>query len=1726
VINAGATPHEVSRDITVMRVNQPPEVVIIDPQRPADRGGHGVNGGLRHPAGTVSFNGEDGRNVVVSGVVNVVGRVTDLDLMEWSLSYRLLGDGSWNNNGSGWVQLASGEHEVRNRVLGTFDTTGLANGFYELQLRASDGASSSRASVNLSVEGEVKIAPFTLRFVDLDVHVGSLPLQVVRTYDSRNRNRNSQLGYGWKLEYRDIELDEDPNQNVILTVPGGRRVGFYHTLEPRNMIQMESVWVPHNATGDSLEMTDDNAILVDVLNRRLIGYMSNLRLPVEDYVVSSYRLRTNDGLTYRIDKKMPDGCDWERLNGLERLAGAQECRRDPNGGFHPDPVLGPAQISRIDEPGGDHIDLDEDGIRHSRGPRITFERIDEHIVRAEDPAGREVLYEYDERGDLVSVTESSGRVSRFVYNDEHLIVEVDAGEGSGGARMEYDEQGRLVAMVDPEGNRVQMDHRPDSRVEEHRDRRGYVTVTEYDSAGNIIARTDPRGATARWDYDGQGRMTRRVSPEGAEDRWDRDHAGRVTAYTDPLGRTTRLGYDGRGNLASVTDPAGNTTSFSYDANGHLATTTGPLGATTSFERDRQGRVTREVDAQGNAWGVGYDELGRTTGYTDPRGHTTSIESDVVGNPSRIVAPGEREFRLGRNEAGDIRQIVRPDGSQVVMQEDDLGRIRGESYVSEAADGSLQERSWGYGYTPAGRFGEITTPGGHSTELLYDEEGNMLGGAAEDGTSAEVQRDPRGDVASWTDTDGRSGQVVRDLDGRVVRTVDNEGGITEFERDASGRPLRVTGPDGQTVRYEYDAAGNRTALVAPDGTRREARYDAAGRLMRATGADGTSYSFEYDELGNVTALTGPLGTAHYAYDERGQMTSFTDPMGSEVHTAYSATGLPERVTDAEGHAIVYGYDEMDRVTSVVGRNGDRATIRYNGEGVPIEYVDPLGRSFLHEVDAQGTVLARHYPGGLTERQQTDEHGRPVRTVDSLGRETLYHYDEQGRVDGWTRPNGERILTTADDLGRIRTIEDARGLTEFEWDDQNRLLARRSPHGHEVRYTYNSHGLPAEVTTGHGTTHYDWYDPQRIARVVDPQGNEVLFDYDISNRLTEVRWSTGARTVYGYAGRARPAWIEVYDAGGALLFAEEYTYGALGRLARVERRDGPTTEYEYDPGGRITAETVTAPGSAARRREYSYDLAGNRTAVREDGVLRPIRYDEADRLLDDGRYTYTWDGAGNLASRTGEGVSEQYTFDENHRLTELRRQGGAPEVVQYEYDADGLLERKVVDGVGTRYVWDRVTFKRPQLIEELADDGSLLARTAFGSRGPVLREAGDGTVTGLHGDQLGSIRVLSGEQGALAGLRDYAAFGERLDAGADDVPWGYTGQRWEQEAGLVYLRARWYSPEQGRFLSPDPVPPQGLVPGGLHRYVYTRNNPVNGTDPDGLWSLTEMAVTTAIISILSYLFGPWLARGMGSIGRALIDWEGFNPKLLSGLVFPLFTFSALKKKGVSAGVTGGLEVLRLFGKPPGVPAQESDGAPRSHLSWAVYIYLGGTLGLGIESGVSFLFFTDIMWGLVWNVWKPSDYEGGFFTVSFGGAVVQGMTDALRGVLIKLQRVNPSITGPAVEAALRLLVADSISYSVGWGFNTNTWEIEGGTAKSLVFQVKTKTFLSAARDVLPSLKAPFGGFDPPNSFRRPNRGNGSSGRSYDKPSVAVSITWYCQIAQFELWNWDFKWKFSCGF
>jgi hypothetical protein len=167
----------------------------------------------------------------ITAPLNVAGTASDPTLLSYTLTMTPVGGGATTTVTTGTTSVVSG-------VLGQLDPTLLADGSYILTLTATNaGGNTATTSETLEVSGHFKLGNFKLSFTDLTVPVAVIPITVGRTYDTLQANTSEDFGYGWRLDYRDVDLKVNfPNGSltpyssypafqdgtrVYVTMPGG-----------------------------------------------------------------------------------------------------------------------------------------------------------------------------------------------------------------------------------------------------------------------------------------------------------------------------------------------------------------------------------------------------------------------------------------------------------------------------------------------------------------------------------------------------------------------------------------------------------------------------------------------------------------------------------------------------------------------------------------------------------------------------------------------------------------------------------------------------------------------------------------------------------------------------------------------------------------------------------------------------------------------------------------------------------------------------------------------------------------------------------------------------------------------------------------------------------------------------------------------------------------------------------------------------------------------------------------------------------------------------------------------------------------------------------------------------------------------------------------------------------------------------------------------------------------
>ena len=303
---------------------------------------------------------------------------------------------------------------------------------------------------------------------------------------------------------------------------------------------------------------------------------------------------------------------------------------------------------------------------------------------------------------------------------------------------------------------------------------------------------------------------------------------------------------------------------------------------------------------------------------------------------------------------------------------------------------------------------------------------------------------------------------------------------------------------------------------------------------------------------------------------------------------------------------------------------------------------------------------------------------------------------------------------------------------------------------------------------------------------------------------------------------------------------------------------TAAYTYDMLGRITRETKTGREDIS----YTYDANNNRKQMTIGNKTTAYQYNKNDELLrTDTLHTdtekndvviYKNDKNGNQLATVNRSeipaeakdtsyIDVDVTLGDNqlndnvvnhyNALNQLTETLTKNYKVSFTYDAEGLRTGKTVNGEKTVYVWDG-----DQVVMELSKGGAVQKRYIRGND-LVYADKGENTektyyVTDMHGN----VVQLLDESGNVTKTYEYDSFGNEVKPEKkDENPYRYCGEYYDKETKEVYLRARYYEPSVGRFITRDTYTGESDEPLSLHLYTYCENDGVNAWDPSGHYKI---------------------------------------------------------------------------------------------------------------------------------------------------------------------------------------------------------------------------------------------------------------------------------------------------
>ncbi|MFO0796118.1 MAG: putative Ig domain-containing protein [Gemmataceae bacterium] len=654
------------------------------------------------------------------------------------------------------------------------------------------------------------------------------------------------------------------------------------------------------------------------------------------------------------------------------------------------------------------------------------------LTRVTDPLNRTTAYAYDPAGNLVRVVNPLGDDSAFTYDPLGRVATFEDFAGNVTVFSDYCACGRPLTTTNPDGTVRRIETNGYSQVTKVTDEEGHVTQNFYDQQGRLVRVVDGEGNATRYEYEGVN-QTKVIDPLGNETVYAYDGGGRRTRITDAEGGVTTFTYDANGNLETVTDPVNNLTRFVYDAANRLKEEIDPLGASRLYEYDAAGNRVRETDRNGRVRTFVYDPTNRVTAEN-------WLAAD--GSVTRVI-------RSRYDAVGNLLEASDPDAT-LTYTYDSLNRV---ATATTAYPGTgVPVVTLTYGYDANGNRTSVADDTGVRVVSHYNDRNQLewrtWQGGGVDPARVEFDYFANGErkrlkrFADLTGTVQVGSTDYTYYKNGLSKTIDHRDGAGAllvgygYQYDIAGR-LTQESHHGDTYAYGYDRTGQLLTVVKNGSLFESFSYDANGNRRTSTGPNGDQ---TYQPAGPGNQLLDD-GLFRYTYDREGNLKTKTEIATSEVtEYAWDYRNRLVKVEQRSGGGIIlslseYAYDTQGRrVLQKV--DGEALPTVYDGEHAWADYfaTGEIAAHFLFGDWIDEIVASWKPTGGMslyltdklgTVRDLADSEGSLINTTGYSAFGQIVSHSTQGVADRFAYTGREAISALSDYYYRARYYDSATG-----------------------------------------------------------------------------------------------------------------------------------------------------------------------------------------------------------------------------------------------------------------------------------------------------------------------------------------------------------------------------------------------------------------------------------------------------------------------------------------------------------------------------------------------------------------------------------------------------------------------------------------------------------------------------------------------------------------------------
>jgi RHS repeat-associated protein len=914
----------------------------------------------------------------------------------------------------------------------------------------------------------------------------------------------------------------------------------------------------------------------------------------------------------------------------------------------------------------------------------------------------------------------------------------------------------------------------------------YYSFRKLDEKYHLYAIRNEAGFMISFHYNSKGYLLQVIDSAGRNLQLKNDSKGRITEvmarHRAKEQLLVRYDYNEAGDLSAITDALDQTTSIQYH-NHLMVKKTDRNKQTFYWEYDKSGRCIHTWGDGGllEGWiayhpGQGYNEvtnaLGQTTTYYySPEFAVTQIK-DPLGNSNFTEYTDHFEIYREIDEEGNLTGYSYDE--------------RGNRIKIEQADGSIHACS----YDAEDRLTQVTDPQGGSRTYIYYKKGphkGLLHTLTEADGSVSIYRYNEHNLLSKAEDEREHSTLLEyDEDHNLSALTLPDGGRAAWEYDVWGRCIKSANPLQQEQHFRYDALGRATEIFLPDGNHVLLQYNAYEDVVVARDKH-HHVRFDYTPMGSLKMREENGAKMHFIYNREEQLTTMVNEQGNtyrfnrnergDIIEETGFDGLSRSYQrDASGKVIKvlrpgkrwteYEYDYNNRLTRAEYSDGSWETYSYDYNGLLIEAVNEHSRLKLQR-DVMGRVV-EEWQDGYTISGKYARNGQRSHIKSSLGADIQVQHNADGNLVA--------IHARAEGINTPWMASIKRNLLGLE-------IERTLPGGVKSTWTYDKAGMPENHLISHDSRRrtYRWDANQRLKQIINGINGEIVkFGHDDFGNLAWAQYEDGQ---YDYRLPDKAGNLHRTQSGNG------HKYGPGGRLLET-----PDARFIYDDEGNLIKKMISATPVGSTVWEYGWYANGMlKKVLRPDGKPVDFRYDVLGRRIE-----------------------KQY----NGQLTRFLWDGNVP-IHEWSYPAK---ERPViiVDELGDLQQDNREPVPPERLATWVFEEGTIIpaAKIINGKQYSIIT------------DHLGTPCQAYDETGEKVWECELNIYGRLRKLAGDKglIPFRYQGQYEDMETGLYYNRFRYYNPEEGIYLSQDPI----QLEGGSRLYSYTKD-PLIWTDAAGLMPL---------------------------------------------------------------------------------------------------------------------------------------------------------------------------------------------------------------------------------------------------------------------------------------------------